>query len=86
MLPENLRSRYNLRFVERIGKGARMTFYVGLSEYHNRLNLLIVSYREDSKYVGGLYALPASLIQEFINALSRLRDKIKSEGIELEEV
>jgi len=76
MIPAKLKC-YNLSHAKRIGEGERIAFYVGVSQYHKRTNLLFISYRESTDYVAGLYALPIDLLDSLINALQEIRDGLK---------
>ena len=75
-IPDKLKC-YNLSHLRRIGAGERIAFYVGVSQYHKRTNLLFISYRESTDYVAGLYALPIDLLDSLINALSEIKNELK---------
>ena len=71
--------KYNLKHLRRIGAGEKMAFYVGVSQYHKRTNILFISYREDTDYVGGLYALPIDLLDSLIRCLEWIKKKVEEE-------
>ena len=64
-----LSQRYALKWAERIGRGVRMDFYVGESEYGGEPRILLMTVNPNTGFVGGIYALTLPVARELCRVL-----------------